>query len=307
MHIINPLDELPSLFKGFPYCRQFNPLSKNILVTAHPLVNQQICLKKCAITNPDLFNGLFHDINNNPLVYQLLPYNSGGFIYKNNDYYLYAYNKVIGDTFTFTREKALNLGRALACLHNLLNKNDLPRNSFALDNMIERFLSRRVNSLSNGTYRVKYVLEYLNKNPNVKYKAQYLIHGDVWAKNIITNTHGITFIDFDSIRVFYTDYELMRCFFISLIDSIITEVVPVNNYIHNLKGYFKSYVQICGLNLLSAFEFYLFIFCLECDVEDMALHDTRMQVFLYKRNLLQLVLIKNINNILSVFTRLMEE
>lgn len=309
MHINNTLGEIQKLFVGFPNYRRFNTLNDNVLVMTGPLANQQVCLKKCVIKNPDLFNSFFERIinNNNSLVYQLLPSISGGFIYHNNDYCLYAYKKVSGDAFTFTREKAINLGQSLSRLHNLLNVVDVKTNPTILENMIEQFLSRNLTSLSNGILRSQYVLDYLRNNPDIYQKPQSLVHGDMWAQNIITNRHEITFIDFDCIRIFYKDYELMRCFFISLIDYIIKETVPIQNYIFKFKEYFKSYRQNCDLDLLSAFEFYLFIFCLECEVEDMALHNARMHVFLRKRNVLQFILLKNLKVIFSEFNNLMVE
>ncbi|GKW04895.1 hypothetical protein PEC301877_37080 [Pectobacterium carotovorum subsp. carotovorum] len=311
MHINNTLGEVQKLFVGFPNYRRFKTLNDNILVMTGPgpLANQQVCLKKCVIKNPDLFNSFFERIinNKNPLVYQLLPSISGGFIYHNNDYYIYAYKKVSGDVFTFTREKAINLGQSLSRLHNLLNVVDVKTNPTILENMIEQFLSRNLTSLSNGILRSQYVLDYLRNHPDIYQKPQSLVHGDMWAQNIITNRHEITFIDFDCIRIFYNDYELMRCFFISLIDYIIKETVPIQNYIFKFKGYFKSYRKNCDLDLLSAFEFYLFIFCLECEVEDMARHNARMHTFLRKRNVLQFILLKNLKVIFYEFNNLMVE
>nr|WDS96480.1 stress response kinase A [Enterobacter sp.] len=307
MNINDALGEVQKFFIGFPKNSLFKTLNDNILITTDPLSSQQVCLKQCVIKNPDLFNGFFERIINNKdlLVYQMLPSISGGFIYHYNDCYLYAYKKVSGDTFTFTREKAMTLGRSLSHLHNLLNVIDVKTKPAILENMITQFLSRNFASLSNGILRSQYVLNYLRNNPDLYQKQQSLVHGDMWAQNIITNRREITFIDFDCIRVFYSDYELMRCFFISLIDSIIKETIPIQKYIFEFKGYFESYRKNCHLDLLSAFEFYLFIFCLECEVEDMALHNARMQVFLRKRNALQFVLLKNLKVILSEFNCLM--
>lgn len=307
MNINNTLSDFKKIFVGIPDDSRLTVLTDNILITTSALSNQQICLKKCVVKNPRLFNSFFEKIVNinSFLVYKLLPSINGSFIYHHNDYYLYAYKKVSGDTFKFTSERAITLGRSLSQLHNLFNVVDVKTNPAILDNMIKHFLSRNFISLSNGTLRSQYIFGYLRNNPNIYQKPQALVHGDMWAQNIITNRHEIIFIDFDCIRIFYKDYELMRCFFISLIDCIIKEAVPVQNYIIEFKGYFEAYRKNCDIDLLSAFEFYLFIFCLECEVEDMALHNARMQVFLRKRNALQFVLLKNLKYILSEFNSLM--
>ncbi|MGG7445980.1 phosphotransferase [Kosakonia oryzendophytica] len=260
-------------------------------------------IKSCKIKDKRIFQEFFklmHSFNND-LFYRVLKTSSGSFLFHHNSHDIYAYEKVKGDVFVFNLSSASLLGSALAALHNVMDIPEFRSNDRKLEKMVSVFLSHEPDSLYNGQYRKRYVLDFIDTVPDFLDKPQNFIHGDMWKENIIISGKNITFIDFDSMHLFYKDYEVMRCFFISFLDSIIDEKKTIIELIEKYQNYFISYMNVGSLDLNSAFNFYLFVFCLECDVEDQACHDSAMLSFLIKRQYLLMTLIEKRLDILSVF------
>ncbi|MCW1834599.1 aminoglycoside phosphotransferase family protein [Pantoea ananatis] len=235
------------------------------------------------------------------LVYNLIM-RENSYLFNFGERDIYAYNLVKGNTYVFDVKSVGKLGKSLAKLHNEIAELKRSSSSNYLHGMIESFFQRPVFSVCNSQVRMDFVLNYLRYNPSVYNKPTSLIHGDMWSGNIIHNMSQFTFIDFDRAYVFFTDYELMRCFFISLLSIFERDTESFYDVLEKFKCYFISYRLYRTINLVEAFDFYLFVLCLECNVEDEAKKNCTFAKFLLKRQRMLLFLLSNRGKIKDLFS-----
>ncbi|MDE9530758.1 phosphotransferase [Xenorhabdus bovienii] len=296
-------DDLSEIYKEFFPNLRLTPLKTKSKSSCCLLESDNYCIKSSVIREQEIFQKFCNLVStlNNCLAYKVLRNKNNEFLFHYDNSDIFAYEKIEGCTFTFDHENVSLLGRSLALLHNLMDFPDYLTNNSFLENMISTFLLRDPNSLYNGLCRKRYVLDYMEANPDILDKPTNVIHGDMWSENIIFFNKKITFIDFDRIHVFYRDYEVMRCFFISLLSSFFEKKKSIIAALEEYKDYFISYVSINALSLTSAFDFYTFVLCLECDVEDKAQNSVDMLLFFKKRQFLLLALIEGRKEILTTF------
>jgi hypothetical protein len=303
MNTVRFPNNLSYIYDEFSACIKFVPFNNKLNRSHFLLESENYCLKSSLIKEREVFHNFFNAIAplNNPLVYKLLMNKNSKFLFHYNSYDIYAYEKIEGSVFDFEHDNVYQLGRSLALLHNLMSLQNLEGKNDRLRTMINVFLAHGTDSLYNWKYRKKYVLDFLESNPDIMNKPTNIIHGDMWSENIIVYNGGVTFIDFDQINFFYKDYEVFRCFFISLLNSIYNEKKSILAILEEYKDYFISYMKVSVLDLVSAFNFYIFVLCLECHVEEKAHDDDYFLFFLKKRQFLLLALIEEREKVILKF------
>lgn len=265
--------------------------------------NKVFYVKSSKSLLPYFFTNIVNKLNNNDHynIYSLILNDYGEILTSHNDTYTYVYEEIPGCIINKSPYSFSCVSTCIAELHLSMNK--LQRNTCKSNivSMIKRFLSFDVSELCNGIDRRSYVEFYLSNKMSVLDREVRVIHGDLYNENIIFNNKGVTFIDFDDIKPFYTEYEFMRFFFISLLSVFYESTDTISLFILRYKEYFINYTAKCQHNLCDAFEFYLFVFCLECDIEISLSDNIHLLSFFEKRQHLIVKLLSERNEISNIF------